>query len=45
MKTFRSIDEFKRHYFPKAYAKEQHEKKVKKHGIMKVILDDLRKEL
>lgn len=29
-KTFRSIDEVKKHYFPKAYAEEQKQKDKKK---------------
>ena len=45
MKTFRSMKQIKKHYFPKAYAKEREEKKIKKHGIMKVILDNLHKRL
>ena len=31
-KTFNSFDEWRRHCFPKAYEKEQKEKRIQKHG-------------
>lgn len=37
----RSINDFKRKYFPKAFAKEERERKIKKHGFGKVIADEV----
>ena len=48
-KKFRSLDEFKKNYFPKSYEKEQRDKQIQEQSfgnyLARQILEDIRREL